>query len=282
MSVKLAKGKKILKFTKLDGLPTDVVENFRDKVKGLGEKTVQFLEDFRDASQDQLRKIVELDLIDSWKVLSHKSSGLRTNVDALEAVSKIRSNPKYANFGLDDDLLGQLKGWGYGTGNGASFAEIITDLDRLLTNFGSNNITVTNFDKITDVLKAGNNANIKGTHWIIQDLANDVATFNNKSITLEFTVPNARNTNSYLDIYCTDCFTGGKRLLVEYKHGPTSVTKDKIIEQFIERDLFNLLHSSHKCKKLISFTFLAKMVTGLSKLNLFLGLRFNFSVISEI
>ena len=71
VSVKLAKGKKILKFTKLDGLPTDVVENFRDKVKGLEEKAEQFLEDFRDASQDQLRKIVELDLVDSWKVLSN-------------------------------------------------------------------------------------------------------------------------------------------------------------------------------------------------------------------
>ena len=178
-------------------------------------------------------------LVESWKLLAHRSSGLRTNTDALEAVSRIRSNPKYADVGLDDNLLGQLKGWGYGTDNGASFAEIITDLDRLLTNIGTNNITVTNFDKITDVLKASNNANKKGTHWIIQNLADDVTTFNSKSITLEFTVPNARNTNSYLDVYCADCFTGGKRLLVEYKYGPTSVTKDKIIEQFIERDLFN-------------------------------------------
>jgi len=27
--------------------------------------------------------------------------------------------------------------------------------------------------------------------------------------------------------------------LVEYKYGPSSITKNKIIEQFIERDLFN-------------------------------------------
>jgi len=113
------------------------------------------------------------------------------------------------------------------------------DLDRLLTNCGTNNINISNFNKITDVLKAENNANIKAMHWIIQDLADDVTTFKGKTITLEYTVPNARGTSSYIDIYCSECFTGGKRLLVEYKYGPTSITKQSIIEQFIERDLFN-------------------------------------------
>ena len=63
----------------------------------------------------------------------------------------------------------------------------------------------------------------------------------------------------------------GQTLNVLSQHGVTEQSELKLD-----------LHSSHKCKKLISFTFLAKMVTGLSKLNLFLGLRFNFSVISEI
>ena len=198
----------------------------------------------KDILEDESKTLVELfadnpQLIDAWEIISHRSTVLRTNTDALEAISKIRSNPKFADFGLDDNLLGQLKGWGYGVDIGASFAEVITDLDRLLTNCGANSINITNFNKITDVLKAGNNANTKGMHWIIQDLADDVTTFNNKTITLEFTVPNARGTSSYLDVYCADCFTGGKRLLVEYKYGPTSITKQNIIKQFIERDLFN-------------------------------------------
>jgi hypothetical protein len=230
---------KLGKYIDADSWYDDLSEEALTKLDELGDKIDDLGVDLENSDELAIEIRDNPSSIDSWKVISHRSSGLRTNKDVLDAVSRIRSNPKYADIGLDDDLLGQLKGWGYGTDNGASFAEIITDLDRLLTNFGTNNITITNFNKITDVLKASNNANTKGTHWIIQDLANDVTTFNNKSITLEFTVPNARNTNSYLDVYCLDCFTGGKRLLVEYKHGPTSVTKDKIIEQFIERDLFN-------------------------------------------
>ena len=108
VSVKLAKGKKILKFTKLDGLPTDVVENFRDKVKGLREKTEQFLEDFRDASQDQLRKIVELDLIESWKGIGDAAK--RANPDIADAGKILRKDIKslevFAKF--DADLISKV------------------------------------------------------------------------------------------------------------------------------------------------------------------------------
>lgn len=177
---------------------------------------------------------------EAWKVVSHKSQPLRTNPEVLEAVSKIRNNPKFADVGLTDESLGQIKGWGYAD-DGASYAEIVTDLDRLLTNCHNNSINIANFEKITNVLKGNNNANIKGMHWIVQDLADDVTTFNSKTIQLEFPVQNARPTNgsSYIDVYCVNCYDDTKVLLVEYKYGPTSVTKDKIIEQFIERDLFN-------------------------------------------
>ena len=81
----------------------------------------------------------------------------------------------------------------------------------------------------------------KGMHRIMQDLAADTETFLNKELKIDFGVQNAREGNSIskIDVYCETCSDDGLQLLVEYKHGPNSITSKKIKEQFIERDLFN-------------------------------------------
>lgn len=99
----MVKGKKLLKFTNLDGLSKDLIENFRKKVGKLGDDAERFLDDFKDASQDQLRKIVEFDLVDAWKVLSEANVNdiLRRNTDELKKISDDISEVKrlgYSNW----------------------------------------------------------------------------------------------------------------------------------------------------------------------------------------
>ena len=48
-------------------------------------------------------------------------------------------------------------------------------------------------------------------------------------------VKNARKTTSYIDIE----IEGTPPIRIEYKAGPNSISKQEIISQFIERDLFN-------------------------------------------
>jgi len=42
----------------------------------------------------------------------------------------------------------------------------------------------------------------------------------------------------FIDLACKNCAPNGKDILIEYKSGAGSVTKETIQKQFIERDLF--------------------------------------------
>ncbi|MEO8239775.1 MAG: hypothetical protein ABI576_16850 [Flavobacterium sp.] len=62
--------------------------------------------------------------------------------------------------------------------------------------------------------------------------------FKGKNIQLELRVDNARETFSFIDLACKNCASNGKDILIEYKSGAGSITKETIKKQFIERDLF--------------------------------------------
>ncbi|POR18685.1 hypothetical protein BWK58_14585, partial [Flavobacterium columnare] len=71
--------------------------------------------------------------------------------------------------------------------------EILTDLDKLGDFLIQNNIKLENFQSTIGIL-VGNNANYRqGVHWIIQDVGIEIA-FANKTLTLEVSINNARET----------------------------------------------------------------------------------------
>jgi len=72
---------------------------------------------------------------------------------------------------------------------------------------------------------------------VIKDLANDTQTFNGKTVRIEYSIGNANNTNSSIDLFCRYC--DPENLKIEYKSGTASIDADKIKTQFIERDLYN-------------------------------------------
>ncbi|MFK7002175.1 hypothetical protein, partial [Flavobacterium oreochromis] len=116
--------------------------------------------------------------------------------------------------------------------------EILTDLDKLGDFLIQNNIKLENFQSTIGIL-VGNNANYRqGVHWIIQDVGIEIA-FANKTLTLEVSINNARETFSFIDLVCKNCSVTGRNINIEYKSGPGSITKETIKKQFIERDLFN-------------------------------------------
>lgn len=55
---------------------------------------------------------------------------------------------------------------------------------------------------------------------------------------MKVAVDNAAETFSFIDIVCNKCSKMGTDLMIEYKSGPGSITKETIKKQFIERDLF--------------------------------------------
>lgn len=57
---------------------------------------------------------------------------------------------------------------------------------------------------------------------------------------MEMAVDNARETFSFIDLVCEKCSRLGTDILIEYKSGPGSITKETIKKQFIERDLFKV------------------------------------------
>ncbi|OWP74275.1 hypothetical protein [Flavobacterium oreochromis] len=74
-------------------------------------------------------------------------------------------------------------------------------------------------------------------HWIIQDVGKETA-IANKTLTLEVSINNARETLSSIDLVCNAC-ANGRNINIEYKSGPGSIKSETIKKQFIERDLFN-------------------------------------------
>ncbi|MFK7000162.1 hypothetical protein V3470_00010 [Flavobacterium oreochromis] len=159
-------------------------------------------------------------------------TGLKQNKKALEAFITAKNNAKLKELGFTDELLAKVNGY-----NPASYDEILTDLNKLGDFLTQNNIKLENFQSTIGIL-VGNNANYRqGVHWIIQDVGIEIA-FANKTLTLEVSINNARETLSSIDLVCNAC-ANGRNINIEYKSGPGSIKSETIKKQFIERDLFN-------------------------------------------
>ena len=202
---------------------------------------------FLQTSSSHQRKWEEVDkvyigyaeLVDSWRILDDAGrTGLKTNVNALEALQNLRSHPKMASFkqagNITDADLASIQGF-----SGASFEEVTNQITRLLDNHSSS--TLNGFESVISTMKRtggtqADNAK-KGMYWVIRDVADDVDNLAGKNLTLEFGVPNARGNTSRIDVFCSNCDV--PNLKIEYKSGPGSISSSTIKEQFIERDLFN-------------------------------------------
>ncbi|WP_335966830.1 fibronectin type III domain-containing protein [Galbibacter sp. PAP.153] len=175
-------------------------------------------------------------LVEGWKLLNDAGrTGLKTNVNALEALQNLRSHPKMTTLkqagNITDIDLASIQGF-----SGASFEEVTNQITRLLDNHSS---TLNGFESVINTMKRtaqADNAK-KGMYWMIRDVTDDVDNLAGKNLTLEFGIDNARGTTSRIDVFCEDCIPNN--LKIEYKSGPGSISSSTIKEQFIERDLFN-------------------------------------------
>lgn len=111
------------------------------------------LNDFKEAGSNFIAKFEgNKGLVDSWKVLSdagrtggnNAANALTRNIDALESLTKLRSNPKLSKLGITDSHLGNmLKGGGWsGTPDVPSYKQLCDEVDELVKvlpeNQGSN------------------------------------------------------------------------------------------------------------------------------------------------
>jgi len=206
---------------------------FKAKFKNLANASDSFFEDFRD-NLDILAKFDKGELSYSkWEILKVSHKNLAKDEAVLLAFTKTSQNSKLKELGFTDELLAKANGY-----KDASFTQLMQDLDKLGNHLKNNNIKIDNFESIIDILK-GQNANYRqGVHWIVEDLGKELA-FNGKNLQLELSLKNSRETFSFIDLACKNCARNGKDILIEYKSGPGSITKETIRKQFIDRDLFN-------------------------------------------
>jgi hypothetical protein len=84
-----------------------------------------------------------VELVEAWKVVSHKDDIIRTSPTVLESISKLRGNPNLSSklSGMNqtdiDDLIGQMKGWGDGT-SGVSYKEVCDEVNELVDELPKN------------------------------------------------------------------------------------------------------------------------------------------------
>ena len=205
---------------------------FKTKFKNLANASDEFFEDFR-GNFSMLEKFDKGELsYDKWRLLKTSHKELAKTEAALLAFTKTSKNAKLKELGFTDELLAKVNGY-----RDSSFAQLMEDLDILGKHLTTNNIKIDNFTSVIDILKGGNPNYRQGVHWIIEDLGKELA-FKGKNLQLELRVDNARETFSFIDLACKNCASNGSDILIEYKSGAGSITKETIQKQFIERDLF--------------------------------------------
>lgn len=225
------------------------IKKFTEKVKDLPEYSRKaFLDDLCKTTVNNvpsskllcynLNKLSD-EVVDAWCVLSRNGkTNLNKNIDVLEKFNILRKNPKIEDLKsagkITDADLAKIQGF-----SGASYEDVVTQITRLMDNHSSS--TINGFEHVIRSMarKGGQQAdNVKkGMYWTIRNVADDTETFAGKNLTMEFSIDNARNTSSRIDVFCENCEI--PNLKIEYKSGPGSINSNKIKDQFIERDLFN-------------------------------------------
>ena len=152
---------------------------------------------------------------------------------SIDDILDLIDEPYRAALRTDLDLA-KIQGF-----SGASYDEVVTQINRLLDNHSGS--TLNGFENVIGTMartgsQQADNAK-KGMYWMIRNLADDTEYLAGKNLTIEFGIPNARGTTSRIDIFCSNCDV--PNLKIEYKSGPGSITSKTIKEQFIQRDLFN-------------------------------------------
>jgi hypothetical protein len=164
------------------------------------------------------------------------ATGLIYKVDAIEALAKIKKNPRLSTLGLTDDILGKIKGH-----TNASFTEVINDLDGLGNFLHTHpNTNLVDISKRINTL-TGDGTNVsQGVHGVIKEILENPNLYRNKRVRFELSVDNLNDGvgKSRIDIETNDI----PPLFVERKWLTTGsgITENNILTEFINRDLYNI------------------------------------------
>ncbi len=228
------------------GSVDEIIASLKNKTPFSGwstKKWDEFMAGFGNSSQKLHKFDANSGLVDSWDILYRNgrtgsgdlSKALTRNMDAIEALNNLRSNTHRLNLGLTDEILGNIAGHYSPHG----YANVLEQLN-LLTNFIKKNkgTHLNDFSKIVDQLsKRTTIQKRKGAHGVIKEITENINEYKGKNLTFELDVPNIRQTNRNSKI---DIEIGGNRpKYVEVKWMDRKINKDEIIDEFIERDLFN-------------------------------------------
>lgn len=178
------------------------------------------------------------DLVESWKIISNKPQ-LRKDIPTLESVTNIRSNPHISEFGIDNDLLKSIKGWG-NSGVQVGYKEIVDQMGEFVSFVKNNSINCIDCDKFMSIFKTNSNNDKQAIYWILEDVVGDVGTFGNKTLRREIQVTKVDGSSGFIDVVVKN--SNADDLLIEYKwYAGSNIISQKLFEsEFIKRDLFSI------------------------------------------
>ena len=172
-------------------------------------------------------------LITSWRVLKDRPI-LRKEMSALGVVKRIKQNPKFAELGLTDDILGRIKSHKNTLGDDG-YAEVIDDLNSLGNLLNSNpSMRLESFAGRISSLTGESMSIRQGVHGVIKEIIDNPTVYNNGLVQFEQRVSSlAPSGYGIIDIKIGDLQAEVKWLTSR------TVSKDEIVGEFIQRDLYS-------------------------------------------
>jgi len=238
---------------------SDAPDLLKKKTDDLLEALTRFTSRLKDGSlTDALKKDLtdqnffkaldaDLDLVENWEILQRNNrTVLKLSKEALDALKKLRSNPKIIALKIDDDILGKMKSYEIGV-NSTSFAKICNDVDDILTNALPAANKINGLDKLLGSAGLGNASRFTRRHadfGIEKIKQNGNFLKNADEIKFEEFSSYDGVANAVADM---DFFKDGKRYVAEFKAG------DNVISSNFSSQCLNFMQRVEDLKNFKSF-----------------------------
>ena len=174
--------------------------NVITKFEGLADDAtrVKFLDDFEEKITSLQALQGDNALLDAWQLLTSRSTVIRREIASLQAVKTIRQNPKFAKFGLTDDIFKNINGGKIGNFD-KSFADVINEIDELIKILPEGKVN--NLDKFIGTSGFGNGASstVRSAYTTSQYLRANSSKLINAVIEFEYSIAGT-GANSITDI----------------------------------------------------------------------------------
>lgn len=217
---------------------------FKELLKDLAKPTAtsEFKAFFKNAPQANY---------DSYKILHYANrTKLRFDIDALNMVKRLRSDPNFTSFIEDlqipnientDDFLGKVAAWYNNSSGGRSYVEVLNNMEDFISTLKNSNVQCDNcvylFNRFL-VNDTPTGVNRQACYWLMEDISANPNLIKDKRVTVESPVTGLDGTIQRVDLKVS----GSPDLNLEYKwlSSDAGISKDTFVREFVKRDMHSI------------------------------------------